>query len=341
MKTSIKRLLHSAPKQLYRQAVTALLATASLVLLPAACDVKDPIFNTPHPDRGALVLTADWSAREEGAPIPQAYTALLAGQTFALTTAGATGAASATSVILPGLFSPGEATLLAYNQPEGVTIAQGIATIDRAPASPDALPSPDDALQRPDPGLLFSAAATTTIVADDTVHLRLPMRQLFRRVQFALTITGGDPQRITSIEARLEGMAAGVDLATGEVTGEVTGQITGDVTGQPASQPSLQPSSVRLPFVRIANKLTAEILVPGIIPAATQRTVVQLTFSDGKQQTATTDVSQAFANFNDADKLKPLRLSGSLYAPVGSEIEGGSIVNWEDIEGGDVDANLY
>lgn len=316
----------------------SLIAIAALLTV-AACDVEDPIFNTPHPDRGALMLTADWTAREEGAPIPQAYTALLAGQTFTLTNAGATDTSSATSVILPGLFSPGEATLLAYNQPEGVTIAQGIATIDRIAATNRAPASPD-ALQRPDPGLLFSATATTTIVADDTVRLRLPMRQLFRRVQFALTITGGAPERIASIEARLEGMAAGVNLTTGEVTGEAASQASSQTGGQPAAQPALQPSSVRLPFVRIANKLTAEILVPGIIPAATQRTVVLLTFADGKQQTATTDVSQAFINFNDADKLKPLRLSGSLYAPVGSEVEGGSIVNWENIEGGDVDANL-
>lgn len=322
----------------------SLIAIAALLTV-AACDVNDPIYNTPHPDRGALMLTADWTAREEGAPIPQSYTALLAGQTFTLTNPGATGTSSATSVILPGLFSPGEATLLAYNQPEGVTIAQGIATIDRIAstdgiAATDRAPASPDALQRPDPGLLFSATATTTIVADDTVRLRLPMRQLFRRVQFALTITGGAPERIASIEARLEGMAAGVNLTTGEVTGEAASQASSQSGGQPAAQTALQPSSVRLPFVRIANKLTAEILVPGIIPAATQRTVVLLTFADGKQQTATTDVSQAFINFNDADKLKPLRLSGSLYAPVGSEVEGGSIVNWEDIEGGDVDANL-
>lgn len=302
----------------------SLIAIAALLTV-AACDVTDPIYNTPHPDRGSVILTTDWTAREEGAPIPDAYTALLAGQSFTLTNPGATGASSATNVLLPGLFSPGEATLLAYNRPEGVTIADGIATIDRIAsidgiAATDGAPASPDALQRPDPGLLFSATATTTIVADDTVHLRLPMRQLFRRVQFALTITGGDPERIASVEACLEGMAAGVNLTTGEVTGE--------------------PSSVRLPFVRIANKLTAEILVPGIIPSATQRTVVLLTFADGKQQTATTDVSQAFTNFNDADKLKPLRLSGSLYALVGSEVEGGSIVNWEDIEGGDVDANL-
>lgn len=196
----------------------SLIAIAALLTV-AACDVNDPIYNTPHPELGALTLTADWTAREEGVPIPDAYTALLAGKAFTLPNP------TAQNVLLPGFFSPGEATLLAYNQPEGVTIADGIATIDRIAsidgiAAIDRAPASPDALQRPDPGLLFSATATTTIVADDTVHLRLPMRQLFRRVQFALTITGGDPERITSIEARLEGMAAGVNLTTGEVTGE-------------------------------------------------------------------------------------------------------------------------
>ena len=31
------------------------------VLLLASCDVKDPIYNTPHPDHGMITLTTDWS----------------------------------------------------------------------------------------------------------------------------------------------------------------------------------------------------------------------------------------------------------------------------------------
>lgn len=67
--------------------------------------------------------------------------------------------------------------------------------------------------------------------------------------------------------------------------------------------------------------------------------MVTLTFTDGKEQTVDTDVTRAFSNFN-ANKLIPLRLSGSLYAPVGTEVGGSTIIEWTDVEGGDVDANM-
>lgn len=37
--------------------ITLLCICATLFL--AGCDVKDPIYNTPHPDKGAIVITAD------------------------------------------------------------------------------------------------------------------------------------------------------------------------------------------------------------------------------------------------------------------------------------------
>ena len=41
--------------------MTLLCIWATLFL--AGCDVKDPIYNTPHPDKGAIVITADWTRR--------------------------------------------------------------------------------------------------------------------------------------------------------------------------------------------------------------------------------------------------------------------------------------
>ena len=208
--------------------------------------------------------------------------------------------------------------MLGYNLPEGVSIANGTATVARTTA--------DGSLQRPDPGMLFGGTAVTTVIADDTVRVSLPMRQLFRRVQFELTITGGDPERITGIEARLEGAAPSVNISTGEVAGETINAAAGNAV------------AVQIPFVRTGNKLTAAIQIPGIIATAPQRTLITLAFTDGKRQTAETDVSEAFANFN-ANRLTPLRLSGSLYAPEGAEA-GGSIVKWTDVQGGDVDAEM-
>ena len=37
------------------------LIVAATALSLAACDVKDPIYNTPHPEQGAITLVTDWS----------------------------------------------------------------------------------------------------------------------------------------------------------------------------------------------------------------------------------------------------------------------------------------
>ena len=252
-------------------AIGILMLTAATL---TAC-IKDDLYNTPSPSQGSIILTTDWTQRGEGIPVPTGYTVEAAGSTFIL---------QVQETAIPALFAPGDITLLGYNLPEGVSIANGTATVARTTA--------DGSLQRPDPGMLFGGTAVTTVIADDTVRVSLPMRQLFRRVQFELTITGGDPERITGIEARLEGAAPSVNISTGEVAGETINAAAGNAV------------SVQIPFVRTGNKLTAAIQMPGIIATAPQRTLITLAFTDGKRQTAETDVSEAFANFN-ANRLTP------------------------------------
>lgn len=103
---------------------------------------------------------------------------------------------------------PGRTELLGYNPAAHVTVKDGVATVDNDP----------DGLQCPDPGVLLGGTVTADVVADDTVSVVLPMRQLFRKIAFELAINGGDSRRIVGIEARLEGVAPSVDLRTGEVT---------------------------------------------------------------------------------------------------------------------------
>ena len=40
------------------------------VLLLASCDVKDPIYNTPHPNHGIVMGLTEWSQRGEGVEVP-------------------------------------------------------------------------------------------------------------------------------------------------------------------------------------------------------------------------------------------------------------------------------
>ena len=79
---------------------TAVLA----VILFASC-VKDELYDTPHPDSGVVVVTADWSDRSSEADIPQAYTLRIGGQEQE---------ASGETNVFNRLLSPGKYTLTAY-----------------------------------------------------------------------------------------------------------------------------------------------------------------------------------------------------------------------------------
>ena len=272
------------------------------VLLLASCDVKDPIYNTPHPNHGIVMGLTEWSQRGEGVEVPIKYRVEVSGMTNTATT---------TTFIMPGLFEPGNVEVLAYNLPAGVSANGGIATVSIGT---------DGTLLVPDAGVLFSGVATAHVVADDTTRVTLAMQQRMREVRFTLTITDGDPERITDIKARLDGVAASINLRTGEVMGNS--------------------ASVMLSFLRKGDKLSAKVWTIGIIEEAKQQIVTTLTFSDNHRIETTTDVTDIFHNFN-ADKLTPLGVTGSLYAPVGTKPDG-TIIDWKpgNGDGGDVDTNM-
>ena len=278
--------------------IITLLGCAGLLL--TSCDVKDPIHNTPHPDHGIVTGVTEWSQRGEGVGVPTECRVEASG-----TTTTANGAA----FTLPGLFEPGDVEVLAYNLPAGVSADGGIATVNTGA---------DGTLLVPDAGVLFSGVATAHVVADDTARVTLAMQQRMREVRFTLTVTDGDPERITAIEARLDGVAASIDLRTGEVTGAA--------------------AAVQIPFARKGDKLTANLWTVGTATGAKQQIVTTLIFSDGNRTETIADVTDIFRNFN-ADKLTPLTVTGSLYAPVGAEPDG-TILDWSSGNGDGEDVNV-
>lgn len=272
------------------------------VLLLASCDVKDPIYNTPHPNHGIVMGLTEWSQRGEGVEVPIKYR---------VEVSGTMNTANATTFTMPELFEPDDVEVLAYNLPAGVSANGGIATVSIGT---------DGTLLVPDADVLFSGVATAHVVADDTARVTLAMQQRMREVRFTLTITDGYPERITDIKARLDGVAASINLRTGEVIGNS--------------------ASVMLSFLRKGDKLSANVWTIGIIEGAKQQIVTTLTFSDNYRIETTTDVTDIFHNFN-ADKLTPLGVTGSLYAPVGTKPDG-TIIDWKpgNGDGGDVDTNM-
>lgn len=199
-------------KQLY-----ILMYGAISALLLASC-VKDEVYNTSHPDKGAISIHVN---------LPQGmgdYTVEIDGQSVQ---------GSGATIVYPTLLSPGEHNLLIYNHPDGITIADGIARVN---AMADTKSNGNAIL--PIPGCLYSASTTCTVTADDTVHIELDPLRRMRDLHFELTVAEGDPERIASVEGVLSGIAGTYTLAT--------------------ESPSREPMTTAPTFTRDGNRVTAD-----------------------------------------------------------------------------------
>ena len=88
---------------------------AVLVFLLASC-VKDELHDTPHPDQGVVSVSVDYpQGAEEGD-----YTVEVDGKPLD----------EGDNASNP--LTPGEHTVLVYNTPEGFTVTDGIAYVERA-----------------------------------------------------------------------------------------------------------------------------------------------------------------------------------------------------------------
>ena len=199
-------------KQLY-----ILMYGAISALLLTSC-VKDEVYNTSHPDKGAVSIHVN---------LPQGmgdYTVEIDGQSVQ---------GSGATIVYPTLLSPGEHNLLMYNHPDGLTIADGIARVN---AMADTQSNGNVIL--PMPGCLYSVSTTCTVTADDTVRIELAPLRRMRDLHFELTVAEGDPERIASVEGVLSGIAGTYTLAT--------------------ESPSREPMTTAPTFTRDGNRVTAD-----------------------------------------------------------------------------------
>lgn len=239
---------------------TAVLAAISL----ASC-VKDELYNTPHPDSGAVVVTADWSDRNSDADIPQTYILSIDGQEQEV---------SGETNVLNRLLSAGKYTLAAYNKPDQVTVANNTASVNATSAKHI----------NPMPGYLFASVQDINVVADDTLRVTARMKQLIRRLNLELTATEGDYSRVQSATATLSGVASVADMATGERS--AAAQVTNT-------------------FRQDGNKFTLFFRLLGIVTTEAQTLTVDITFNNGDTQQIVSDVTESMKNFNnEAEPIK-------------------------------------
>lgn len=286
------------------------IAFIASLMLPAACDVKDPIFNTPHPDKGTVTLTTDWSGIGEGLSAPADYT-VKAGD-YSATLSGATN-------LLDHLFTPGNYTIYTYNTPEHITVSGTNATVATASGNVDGV----GGFVQSSPGWLFTSATDAVIKADADHACTAVMQQQARQLTLIITPTGGTTDRIERIEGYLTGAASTLDFATGT---------------------HAAPLNVELQFVKItegtnAGSWAATVRLLGTAGPG-QKLNARIRFIGGNPKSVNidSDLTTALATFN-TDKRTPLTLGGSVVeTPTGTGFSA-TITDWTTVNGGPVVAD--
>lgn len=278
----------------------------AIATLLAACDVKDPIYNTPHPNTGTVTLTTDWSGIGEGLTAPAQYK-VVAGD-FNATCNGTTNA-------LNNQFTPGTHNLYAYNTPEHIAV-------EGTTASVEAVTSPagqSGTFIHNAPGWLFTSATEARIEADTDHDFTAVMQQQVRQLTLIIEPTGGTTDRIERIEGCLTGAASTLDFADGGATHAL-------------------PANVELHFARIASgtdagKWTATVRLLGTA-GTEQRLHAQIHFANNSPAAITldSDLTTELAGFN-GNKRTPLTLGGRMVETPTEAGFGATITNWTPVTG--------
>lgn len=244
-----------------------------LLTLIISCSKGKP-HHTPHPDQGAVLVTADWSGKSSEADIPQKYV---------LRIADVKQEVSGEKNAFKQLLDPGQYSLAVYNTPEHIAVAGNVASMEKSSAGDI----------DPMPGYLFASLQEITVLADDSLRVTAPMKQLVRRLDLELTATEGDYGRVQSAAATLSGVASAVNIETGERSGAAT---------------------VTKTFTQDGQTFSLSFRLLGIVPNESQTLAVDITYADGETQRIESGLSDAMKRFND--EAKPMKLTGSLHLPL-------------------------
>ena len=292
---------------------------ASVVSL-SSC-VKDDLYNTPHPDKGAVEVTTDWTGRSSDAVVPADYILRIGGEEQ--TVQGETNA-------FKSLFLPGTQSLLAYHQTEGVTISGTTATVNTL----------EDGTLNPMPGFLFSASKELDIQKDDTLKVVVPMMQRIRTLALTLKLNPGDERRIASTASTLTGIAPSMDLATGSVTA-TEGKSVAPVFTMGSDGGETRMGTPPVETRATGNPaLATSLRLLGVMPGEKQELTLVVTLINGTVQTVVTDLTESLKNFGG--KMEPLALDATLTLPDEEETSAevsAIISDWNIVDNGDIDVN--
>lgn len=255
--------------------------------------VKDELFDTPHPGKGSITVTADWSARGEGIATPESWNLSMGDYHGTETTA---------THAPDHLFEPGCYSLVAWNPATDISVSGTSASVT----------STADGCISGELGWLFTSVQEVTIEADRDHAFTAAMQQQVRQLTLTIRFTGDAAERVEGISGRLSGVAGTMDFAS-------------DTYGAP--------SSVALNFTKItqgenAGAWTATVRLLGITGESQQLTGGITYAGDNLPSTPiASDMTALLAGLNDNNTV-PLSLACDLETPTQAGVTA-TIIDWE------------
>ena len=244
-------------------------------LLLWGCDVKDPVYETDHPEEAKITVTADWNGIGQGLTKPAGFKVAYGDEVLT---------ATADKYTFPNLLAPGSYTVYFYNDAAEITVTGKTATVKTVAAGQ----------LEPMPDWLFTGKLTATVEKDKRHEFTVQMAQQVRRLTLVIEPAGTTAERIKTITGTLSGVAGSYDMESG---------AHGSA------------SSVALEFTKIttgtdAGKWTATVCLLGVT-GSEQKLSGTIKFADGTpgDMPLESDLTAVLSNFN-ADKKTPLQLGG-------------------------------
>lgn len=264
------------------------------------CDVKDPIYETDHPDMAKITVTADWSGIGAGITKPASYKAAYGSEVMT---------ATADRYTFPNLLTPGSYTVYFYNEVAAIPVTDKTATVGTV-AGGSLEPMPD---------WLFTGKLNATVEKDKHHEFSVTMAQQVRQLTLVIEPTGGTADKVESITATLSGVAGNYNMESGAHG---------------------NPSDVALAFTKGADgKWTATVRLLGVT-GTQQKLSGTITFTGDApgNMPLESDLSTSLVKFND-EKTNPMILGGTVAETPDPADFTATINDWNHISGGSVIAD--
>lgn len=166
---------------------TSIIIAIAAVISLTAC-VKEPLYDTDHPDYGKITLTTVWDERGENVHVPVSYTVKIGDYTAALQ--GATNS-------MDNLFPTGQYHINVWNDAANISINSLTAIANYAAG---------------EIGWLFTGTENVNIEKDKDHTITVTMRQQVRQLTLVVEPEGETADNIENITASLSGVAGTLDM---------------------------------------------------------------------------------------------------------------------------------